>query len=234
MFADITEEMEKMSLDISVEEALQNPEQPEAKKLLTKLSQANKQAMIKDDIETIKEMKGEDGSGRNILTEYCVEEYNDIVFVGRKEEPRGPHREYQAEWFFRGFCTYQEFKEGFAEAYDKFQEEYGDYNFYDEDGCDVYLEVSGAILGDNILINYPTKDYWKDKRVLVTSFGIASPEGMTTEQTVFGQYKEQFDKDVEQIKEQGGPTTYEEAKKLRISEDIERIWMGEYRQFYED
>ena len=75
-----------------------------------------------------------------------VEEYNDIVFVGRKEEPCGPHREYQTEWFFRGFCTYREFKDQFAEAYGEFQEEYGDYNFCDEDGCDVYLEVSGAIL----------------------------------------------------------------------------------------
>ena len=150
MFADVAKEMEKMDLDISVEEALKNTEQPEAKKLLTKLSRANKRAMIQDDIETIKEMKGEDK---------------------------------------------------FATAYDKFQEEYGDYNFYDEDGCDVYLEVSGAVLGDNILIDYPTKDYWKDKRVLVTAFGIGS---------------------------------IEEAKKLKISQDIERIWMGEYRQFYEE
>jgi hypothetical protein len=154
--------------------------------------------------------------------------------VGRKEEPRGPHKKRQAEWFFRGVCTFQEFKDKFAEAYERFQEEYGDYNFYDEDGCDLYLEVSGAILGDNILIDYSTKDYWKDKRVLVTSFGIASTKVITTEQMVFRHYKEQFDKDVEKIKEQGGPTSYEEAKKLKISEDIERIWLGEYRQFYEE
>jgi hypothetical protein len=68
MFADIAEEVEKIDSDINLEEALENSEQPEAQKLLIKLSQANKQAMIEDDIEIIKEMKGESGSGRNILT----------------------------------------------------------------------------------------------------------------------------------------------------------------------
>ena len=47
MFADVLEEIKKIDSDISLEEALQNPKQPEAEKLLRKLSQANKQEMIK-------------------------------------------------------------------------------------------------------------------------------------------------------------------------------------------
>ena len=217
---------------ITLKEAIQNPEQQKSQELIRKFSQANKRKMIKEDLETIKKLKGVSNLDYNTLTDYCVEEYKDIFFIGRKEEPVGLYEEEQEQWFFRGFCTYQEFKEDFSEAYDQFKEEYGDYNFYADDECDLYLEVSGAILGEEILIDYKTKEYWKEKRVLVTALGIDGEGKIKDEQEVAHQVYEQFKKDVEEIKEQGGPNNYEEAKKLQISKDTERIWLGEYRQFY--
>ncbi|MCK8828171.1 hypothetical protein MWH25_10550 [Natroniella acetigena] len=223
-------------LGISLEEAINNPKLMEAKKLLTEVNKVHKNVMIENDLENVEKAMAKDELKSRVIIDYVKDEFEGIVFIGRKDVPVGPRRSDQdlACWFFRGFCTYREFNEKFLAAYQKFVNKYQALNFWGEEEYDLYLEVVGGLLGDKLLIDYPTRKYWDQRRVLVSSFGFDTTGNIISGSKIRRNNYQKFKKDVEKIKEQGGPTTWEEAKKLKIEQNFNSIWLGEFNQFYQE
>ncbi|PRX23250.1 hypothetical protein BX659_12629 [Orenia metallireducens] len=217
-------------IDITLKKAVRNPELEESKELIKEANKVCKEIMIEDDLDNIKELMKANSS----VIEYFQEEIDGIIFIGRRELPKGPKRDHQdVEWFFRGFCTYEEFS-NFEEIYVKFQDKFGKYNFWDDEDYDLYLEVCGGVVGNELLIDYPIKKYWDQKRVLVSPFGVGVDGGLSNGGNAqWGNY-EKFKAEVEEIKEQGGPKSIEDRIKLRINDDFDSIWLGEYNQLYKE
>ncbi|WP_408956167.1 hypothetical protein [Natroniella sp. ANB-PHB2] len=223
-------------LDVSLEEAINNPDLIETKRLLAEVNKIHKRVMIENDLENLEKIMARDELKSRVIIDYVKDEFDGIVFIGRKDVPVGPRRSDQdlACWFFRGFCTYQEFNKKFFEAYQKFVDKYQALNFWGEEEYDLYLEVVGGVLGDKLLIDYTTRKYWDQRRVLVNSFGFGSTGEIISGSKIRRTNYQKFQDDLERIKEQGGPTTWEEAKKLKIEQNFNSIWLGEFNQFYQE
>ncbi|MCK8817890.1 hypothetical protein MWH28_10995 [Natroniella sulfidigena] len=221
---------------VSLEEAIDNPDLAEAKKLLGEINKVHKKVMIENDLENIERAIAKDELKSRVIIDYTMDEFEGVIFIGRKDVPVGPRKndDDSACWFFRGFCTYEEFEGEFIKAYQSFVEKYQELNFWGAEEYDLYLEVTGGLIGDKLLIDYPAKKYWDQRGVLVSSFGLDTAGNIISGSKIRRNNYQKFKRDIEEIKEQGGPTTWEEAKKLKIEQDFNSIWLGEFNQFYQE
>lgn len=190
----------------------------ESSKMLKGWLALQRQQSIKEDYQEVTE------TGL-IITDWFKMQVDGVWIIGDRMVPAEPKPEEEAptpneEWHFKAYCTFQEWK-NFDEIYPQIKEALSEYETYD---WDLNVEIAGGIILGKNFVGFDTEQEWREKGVLIESFGFdENMEYITSSMDLLIDAHKEFKKETDKIRENGGPTTFEEARMLKSRRKGEQL-----------